>query len=310
MGNRFSFSIFLVFTIIWSCNSNKENISEGKILSLDEIKLYAHSVGQGIPAIILAGSNGFDHHYLRPYLDSLSNLGLMIIYYDPRAVGSSPYREEYLENYDMDAAIQDINKLKKALGIKRHYIFSHSRASLLGIKYALNNEKDLLGLVLINPTPANIEYEDHWKYILNDRIPESEKNKRDSIYQTKAYRNGDPYVMLSLLELSTKYLLYNPQNIEHLDFRIGRDFKRNSAVFSRPYASLGFPLDLTQDIEQISTKTLVIHGSYDAYPLEASMMYSEGLQNAKLIEIPNSGHFTFMENHSEFIDSIKEFIED
>src|SRR5258708_13368334 len=54
-------------------------------------ELYAREVGQGTPIIVLHGGPDFDHRYLLPELDRLSD-SFHLIYYDHRGRVRSPDR--------------------------------------------------------------------------------------------------------------------------------------------------------------------------------------------------------------------------
>src|SRR5262245_1488035 len=57
-------------------------------LPVENAELYYRDIGQGQPIIILHGGPDFDHNYLRPEMDRLSDT-FRLIYYDQRGRGKS-----------------------------------------------------------------------------------------------------------------------------------------------------------------------------------------------------------------------------
>jgi len=68
--------------------------------------------------------------------------------------------------------------------------------------------------------------------------------------------------------------------------------------------------DLTDKLANIKAKTLIIWGEKDfSTPLYQGQKINELLPNSKLIIIPGAGHFSYLDNQSQFITEIKNFIE-
>lgn len=75
--------------------------------------LYSRAVGQGVPVIVLHGGPDFDHGYLLPELDRLSD-AFRLIYYDQRGRGKSVQNVQP-QDVTLASDVDDIDR------VRRHY---------------------------------------------------------------------------------------------------------------------------------------------------------------------------------------------
>lgn len=66
--------------------------------------------------------------------------------------------------------------------------------------------------------------------------------------------------------------------------------------------------DYRPEAQRISAPTLVIHGGADTIPLSASEAWTAAIPEARLLVLPNVGHFPHVEAPSEFFDSVETFL--
>ncbi len=79
--------------------------------------LFYRDIGGGRPTMVLHGGPDFDHRYLLPELDQLSDV-LRLIYYDQRGRGwSAPDVEP--EAVTMASEIEDLDGLRAHFGLER-----------------------------------------------------------------------------------------------------------------------------------------------------------------------------------------------
>ena len=72
------------------------------------------------------------------------------------------------------------------------------------------------------------------------------------------------------------------------------------------WRSLG-DYDLTSEIADITSPSLVIHGRYDPIPLSSSELIAD-LLGAPLEIFENSGHMPFFEERMRFLDIAEDFL--
>lgn len=87
-------------------------------------ELYYRDLGQGQPIIVIHGGPDFDHTYLLPDMDRLSD-SYRLIYYDQRGRGRSR-GELRLEEISIEQTIEDLEGLQNYLGLQTAAILGHS----------------------------------------------------------------------------------------------------------------------------------------------------------------------------------------
>jgi proline iminopeptidase len=132
--------------------------------------IWVKQVGTGeIPILTLHGGPGFNHFYLECFEDFLPQAGVPYWYYDQLGCGFSDAPDNAglwtLERYR-----EEVEQVRKALGLERFILFGHSWGGLLGMEYALHYPQHLRALVISNMTASVAEYVKYAE-VLVSRVP-------------------------------------------------------------------------------------------------------------------------------------------
>jgi pimeloyl-ACP methyl ester carboxylesterase len=122
-----------------------------KKVDIGGCRLYCEEEGKGVPIVLVNGGPGGTHHYFHPHF-SRSKGFARIIYYDQRGCGLSDFIPE--GGYSLDQAVDDLDRLRKALEIEKWVVLGHSYGGLLAQCYAIKHPDRLLGLVLVCASPG------------------------------------------------------------------------------------------------------------------------------------------------------------
>ena len=139
-----------------------------------EGKLYYEWEGNGIPLVLINGGPGGTHQCFHPYFSRLKDVA-RIIYYDQRGMGKSS-KDDTGKTYTIVQAVEDLERLRKALKIDRWTVFGWSYGGLLAQCYALSYPKQCSGLILCAATPG---------------IPSNKVNpEREKLFVSQAEQNA------------------------------------------------------------------------------------------------------------------------
>ncbi|MEW6359361.1 MAG: alpha/beta fold hydrolase [Planctomycetota bacterium] len=135
---------------------NVPPLCEGLALSKSKVDisgcaLYTEQEGEGTPLVLLHGGPGATHHYFHPHFSRAAAFARMI-YYDQRGCGDSEYKPG--DGYSVEQAVDDLDRLRAALGIEKWVVLGHSYGGLLAQCYALKHPERLTGLVLVCASPG------------------------------------------------------------------------------------------------------------------------------------------------------------
>lgn len=115
-------------------------------------KLYVTELGTGSPVVFLHGGPGNDFQYfidaLRPHLDKYR-----FVLYDQRGSLLSPVPEQDIDKLTMAQQVDDLETLRKALGVEKLVLLGHSFGTLLAMQYYQAHPDHVAGLVLTASVP-------------------------------------------------------------------------------------------------------------------------------------------------------------
>src|SRR5678815_6186697 len=120
-----------------------------------DTSLYARTIGQGRPTIVLHGGPDFDHAYLLPDLDRLQDV-LRLVYYDQRGRGRSADNVQP-QRVSLSSDVEDIETVRRHFGLDAPVILAHSWGTVLALEYAVRHPAHASHLVLMNPAPASAQ---------------------------------------------------------------------------------------------------------------------------------------------------------
>src|SRR5262249_60650238 len=132
---------------------------------------WTKKVGPGaIKLFTLHGGPGFGHEYFECFEDFLPQAGVEFYYYDQLDCHYSDQpNDEAL--WSVERFTEEVEEVRKGLGLTRFYLYGQSWGGMLAIEYALKYPAALKGLVISNMTASIRSYESYTK-TLRAALPE------------------------------------------------------------------------------------------------------------------------------------------
>ena len=264
--------------------------------------MYAREIGQGTAIIVLHGGPDFDHNYLVPDLDRLSD-SFRLIYYDQRGRGCSA---DGVKPQDVTLAsdIADLEKVRQYYHLDSVVLLGHSWGTVLALEYALRYPGRVSHMVLMNPAPAS---EADYKLLRNDWLQKraADMERRKAIAATAAYQEGDPDAVVAYYRIHFKPALARPADYEKLITRMQASFIQQgkagiikaraveSRLMTETWSLSGY--DLLPRLKTVSIPTLVIYGDHDFIPVATAEHITQAIPNASMVTLKDCGHFTYLE---------------
>ncbi len=253
--------------------------------------------------IILHGGPGFDHTYLRPWLDPLSGFA-RLIYIDQRGCGRSQRHSH--EYYQLGIMADDIVLFCKALDIERPIVLGQSFGGFVALSIAHRHPDFPAGIILFDTSPA-------WTggYDL-DALERMVGGERGKELREIAYRE-------STGQATEAELKRFEQEIMPLYWHQGYKQEYVDAMYNNPLVNMDIAMymmgtlskeyDLRPHLQQIQVPALVLQGRYDwVTPMAGAQEMAQKIPNAQLHVFEHSGHMVFMEEQEELVSVIKQWI--
>jgi proline iminopeptidase len=270
-------------------------------------QLYCREVGSGPPVVVIHGGPDFDHTYLLPDLDRLA-VGYRLIYYDQRGRGRSRGALR-LEETSIDRYVEDLDRLRNALGLDRTALLGHSWGAHVAMYYALRHPERVSRLILLNSVSAShedlvlMQAERHRRWAPH-------RERMDALSTSREFLDGDPASVAEYYRLDFAAALAR-EYLPRLRLEWTReDILRGRAIENKLAEGLYWQpgYDLIPELRRIRAPTLVIHGDDDFIPRESSAHISDAIAGARLVNIRGSGHFSYIDAPGEVRRAIDEFM--
>jgi proline iminopeptidase len=274
-------------------------------------RLYWKSVGEAGPAgtvVALHGGPGATHDYLGPLAD-LAAFGYRVVFYDQLGCGRSE-RARSVSEYTIDRDVEDLDELRRALGLGRIHLVGSSYGGLLAIAYALAHPEPLRTLVSASGL-ANVPLASREMERLKSELPEAvratlERHEARGEFQHPDYLGAvqefyrrhvcrlDPWpaeLTYSLEHISLpKYGTMNGPN-EFTIIGTIRDY------------------DVTDRLREIRVPTLVTVGRYDEVTPRVAESIHGQIAGSELALFEQSSHTAFWEERTRYLDRLVGFLQ-
>ena len=310
---------FLLFTACAFAQANVYPIEEG-FVDNHGVMIYYTSIGRGAPILIVHGGPGASHDYFLPnfYLLARHN---KLIFIDERGSGRSPKLDDP-KQYTVDNMVEDTEAVRQALNLGKVTLLGHSYGGVLAQAYALKYQQNLTHLILASTFPSTKEMnevlarekaampEDKRKRLdelekagLYDKGEKWEHGRYPAEYATLAWGDGyfpylygarpDPNYDPQAQNTTTSWLLYREMWGSDGEFAITGNLKDSEYVDRLP---------------TIKIPTLIIVGDHDECDPALSKEMNSKIAGSKLVIVPNSGHMTFEDQPSFFMNAVSSFV--
>jgi proline iminopeptidase len=273
--------------------------------------IYYRDMGQGQPVIILHGGPDFDHSYLLPDMDRLSD-SFRLIYYDQRGRGKSAANVRP-EDVTIQSDVEDLESLRKYLKLESATVLGHSWGGLLAMEYALRHPDRMSHLVLMNTAPAS---RDDYMLFRQERRKNAaaDVEKLTAMSSTARYQEGNVETDLDYYRIHFRATIRQPEHLERVIKSLRSYFTKEGILKAREIEDrlmnetwLSSEYDLLPELKRLSVPTLVIHGDYDFVPVECAVHIAQAIPEARFVLLRDCGHFSYIECPDEVRKAIATF---
>ena len=272
--------------------------------------IWWQKVGAGSkpPLLTLHGGPGAGHNYLLP-LAALAN-DRPVVFYDQLGCGQadSPPNEKL---YTIQRSVDEVDAVRKALGLKEIALFGHSWGSMLAIEYLCQGrgagvEKLILGGALASVPQANAGQLRLIAAMPNGggaRLHALEKAHKE---QSKEYQDlTQLFYDLHVCRVKP-YPAYAQASFDILGKSIAYRVMNGPNEFT--IVGVIKDWDRRKDLGRIKLPTLITTGQYDEVTLDCHQTIQRGIKGSKLEVFPGCSHMTMVEQPAKYVASLRRFL--
>ena len=299
---RFAFLASLLLAA--ACAASAAVVEDGQTIDIPGGgKLYYHITGggSGTPLVILNGGPGFDHRHMHigTAFDTLGK-NRRIIFYDQRGNGrSGPLNPG--QSCTLNDQIEDLEVLRKHLGLEKWDVLGHSWGGFLSMAYAARHGDHIERLVIVDSAAPKFS---DTIFLFSQVFPET--IERRSAY-TFADELGDKAASDAATSEYLTMLFYSTEKRDAFIPQMYKDAftKEVGAAVQRDIARF----DLNPELPKFKFPTLVVTGRYDmnVAPLVAYKIHN-AIPGSKFVVFERSGHIPFYEEPEAFVAAVDSFL--
>lgn len=284
---------------------------EGLVSTADSARLFTRVVGSGPDTIIvLHGGPGFTHDYIAPDLEPLAARHTLV-FYDQRGTGRSTLVSDSI---GLSAArfVEDLEAIRVRLGLSKAILLGHSWGVGLAALYAQRYTNRIGQLILVDGIPLRrVDLTAGFEAMARTR-DSTQRAEMDRWMETRRAHPEDAAACHAYYRLWFRPFFVDSAVLSRSrgDFCAGTtESRRNKmqGVDRFTMASLG-NWDWRTAMTTVPVRTLIIHGTADPIPLATAEEWAATLPDARLLALPNVGHFPYLEAPDQFFAAIDAFL--
>jgi len=282
--------------------------------------IYYKSVGRGAPLVIVHGGPGASHDYFLPYLLPLMRHN-RLIFIDERGSGrSSKFADT--KQYTIGNMVEDIETVRRSLGLGKISLLGHSYGGALAEAYALKYQKYLSHLIL-GSTFASTKELNEALAKMKSEMPPNDLERVKALEAAGLFGKGtvwehgrypDEYAKLAW---GVGYFPYIYRKNPDPNYDPGSSNTSTAwDVYREMWGSDGefvvdgnlVEVEYVDKLSEIRVPTLILVGDHDESDPKMSKEMHEKIAGSTLVILPESGHMTFVDQPDLFLKSVSDFL--
>lgn len=284
----------------------------GQFVMVNGHRLWYRSVGQGTPLLLIPGGPGMSHTYFYPSFERFADK-FRVIYFDAFGRGKSD-RARTPAEYSFQHDVDDVEGLRKALGLDRIAVYGHSYGGIVAQGYALKYPQSLSKLVLAD----TLYSAEMWQKGNNDTSNVEIQNQLPDVWadiqqlRAKGLKSCDEaYLKVTARVPMALFYFYNPGNATGLNFDLNNDVYCQIAGRDADFMLGGdmASIDFRPRLRDVRTPTLVLAGRFDRVSIPRySVQYRSLMPAAEFVMFEQSGHMPFVEERAKHDSILRAFL--
>jgi proline iminopeptidase len=294
----------LIALLCFAASAFAAATEDGQTIDLpDGGKLYYHVTGggSGTPLVILNGGPGFDHSHMH-IGTAFETLGKSrrIIFYDQRGNGrSGPLQPG--QSCTLNDQIEDLEALRKHLGLEKWDVLGHSWGGYLSMAYAARHGDHIERLVIVDSAAPKFS---DTIFLFADVFPETVERRSSYAF---ADEMGDKAASDAAIHEYLTMLFYSNEKRDAFIAQMSPN-AYSKVVFTTLMRDIA-RFDLNPELPKFKMPAIVFAGRYDinVAPLVAWKIH-KAIPNSKFVVFERSGHIPYYEEPETFTAAVESFL--
>jgi proline iminopeptidase len=264
--------------------------------------------GSKTPLLTLHGGPGAGHNYLLP-LAALAD-DRPVIFYDQLGCGQADSPSDG-KIYTIQRSVDEVDAVRKALGLDRTILYGHSWGSMLAIEYMCQGRGEGVEKLVLAGALASTPQAVAGMQRLIDQLPDG-KGKRLHELEAAHQESSDEYQKIVELFYAMHLCRADPPPPEFLQSVdiLGKSIAYRAMNGPNEFTITGVirDWDRRKDLAAIKLPTLLTTGEFDEITLDCHETIRDGIKGSRLEVFKGCSHMTMDEKPAEYVDALRRFI--
>lgn len=259
------------------------------------------------PLLLLHGGPGACHDYLES-LTPFAETGRPVIFYDQLGCGNSD-RPDDPSMWTVDLFIEELQTVRKALGLERVHILGQSWGGMLGMEYALTQPEGVVSLTIAS-SPASMIL---WVEEANRLRAELPAEVQSTLLAHEAAgTTHDPAYLEAMQVFYDRHVcrvVPNPEYVQNSWAKLGQQVYETMNGPSE-FHVIGTlkTWDIRHRLGEITIPCLMTSGRYDeCTPMQAEII-KDGIPGCEWVLFEESSHMPHVEEAEAYMKALDEFL--
>jgi pimeloyl-ACP methyl ester carboxylesterase len=284
------------------------NSSEGFVFVRQGLHLYYRILGEGPETVVVPNAN-----WLADSLQPLAE-GRRLLLYDPRSRGRSSTVTDR-RHLSLEEDVSDLEAVRRYFGLERMTLLGSSYHAAITALYAAERPDAVERLLLVCPITPRVPGE--WKQetlrpevlVAPPGMPRLEELRRDGVHQSDPVTYCRAWFTHFLLPAQ----MGDVSGIARFPVEdvcgFPNEWPHHAAgvYFDHIIPKMG-DWDFRPRLERLAMPMLVLQGTDDLVPVEASREWAAWAPNARFLPLEGVGHHPYLERPSEFLAAAEPFL--
>jgi proline iminopeptidase len=273
--------------------------------------VWTKRVGHGSTKMLtLHGGPGFPHDYLECFEDFLPQSGVELYYYDQLGVGNSDVPDD-ASLWTVDRYREEVEDVRKGLGLDRFILYGHSWGGMLGIEYALAHQEHLKALIISDMTAGIEAYEAYAGTLLAELSDEDRATLKK--YEESGNYEAPEYQAVMFKKVYAAHLL----RLNPWPEPVMRAFKKlNAKIYNTMQGPNEFVItgnlkewNRWNDLAKIKVPTLIIAGRLGTMSPADIRRMGKLIPNSRTI-LTDGSHMEMYDDQERYFRELLRFVKD
>ncbi len=276
-------------------------------------RVAGHARKNVAPLVFLHGGPGYNSYSFSVLEGPRLERSLQMVYFDQRGAGRS--ERPWTGHYQLDTLVEDVEALRRALGVPQIALMGHSFGGMLALEYAARYPTKVSRVVLVSAfSDAVSSCRVHRERVASLHLAEYARLMRDTAWLRAPGRSDCDYEQRAVpaaeqQQFNDSGMFPDPSKQRLQDSVDAASGLRNTGEMSRALFRAGLLSMRFSKHGRVTMPVLVVAGENDyAVGVPSQRSLAALLPSARLAEYPHAGHFPYLDEPERFARDVISFL--